>query len=156
MNAVVNVLIPRRIWIEKQDAENDVCDVIVEMEDGIYYTAMFCTPPYLERQMDLSYEVSKSTADTPAVRYTTLETPHVFVPQLTMEVIEDTIDNLLSLDTFGTVFTQVSDQDGNEPDYAFLKRHAGKRASAEIAAVVLNEVLITQTDVETTEPTTVA
>lgn len=156
MNAVVNVLIPRRIWIEKQDAENDVCDVIVEMEDGIYYTAVFCTPPYLERQMDLTYEVSTSTADTPAVRYATLETPHVFVPHLTLELIEDTIDNLLALDTFGTIFTQVSDQDGHESDFSLLQQNAGKRASAEIAAVVLNEVLITQADVDTTEPTTVA
>lgn len=135
------------------DVENDACDVIVEMDNGIIYTAMFCTVPYLERQMDLSYEVSKTTPDTLPVRFAALETPHVLVANLERDTIEDTLDNLLALGTFASVFTQVTDDEDDELDYEF---QPGKRATAEIAAVVLNEVLITQSDSTPTSTTTVA
>jgi hypothetical protein len=135
MKSGLNLQIPRRIWVEMHDkAEKLACDVIVEMENGAYYTAPFVTLPYLERQMQLSYEVSKTLPDTPAVHYAALETPHIIVTNLKLDTIEDTIDNLLALDTFESVFTQVTDDDG------------GKHATAEVAAVVLNEVLMVEAD----------
>jgi hypothetical protein len=143
MNPVA-LLIPNRIWIETHDrAMNDSCDVIVEMEDGLVYTAMFVTLPYLERQMRLSYDMCKSLPDVPAVQYATLETPHIIVPDLSREVIDDTIDNLLALDTFSTLFTQVSDFEEDFP----MPSTSGKRATAEVAAVVINEVLVCEGDI---------
>jgi hypothetical protein len=144
MKSGLSLQIPKRIWIEMHDkAETDACDVIVEMESGAYYTAPFVTLPYLQRQMDLSYEVSKTLPDTPPVHYATLETPHIIVANLNRDMIEDTIDNLLALDTFESVFTQVTDEDGGEHESS---RRSGKRATAEVAAVVLNEVLMVEGD----------
>lgn len=139
MMSVVDV--PEHIWIEIQDsAEADACDVIVKMENGAYYTAVFVTLPFLQRQMDLSYEVSKQLPDTTPVRYAALETPHILVSDLRRETIEDTIDNLLALDIFENLFTQVTDDSGREAE-ASAK---GKRATEEIAAVVVNEVLVVE------------
>lgn len=144
MRSGLSLQIPKHIWIEMHDkAENDACDVIVEMESGTYYTAPFVTLPYLQRQMDLSYEVSKTLPDMPPLRYATLEMPHIIVTDLNRETIEDTIDNLLTLDTFESVFTQVTDDEGNEHEPV---RRSGKRATAEVAAVVLNEVLVVEGD----------
>ena len=144
MKSGLSLQIPKHIWIEMHDkADNAACDVIVEMESGTYYTAPFVTLPYLQRQMDLSYEMSKTLPDTLPVRYSTLETPHIIVANLNRETIEDTIDNLLALDTFESVFTQVTDEDGGEHEQPI--RH-GKRATAEVAAVVLNEVLVVEGD----------
>lgn len=135
--------VPERIWIEMQDrAEADACDVIVRMENGAYYTAVFVTLPYLQRQMDLSYEVSKQLPDTTPVRYAALETPHILVADLSRETIEDTIDNLLALDIFVNLFTQVTDDGSREGDSA----DTGKRTTEEIAAVVLSEVLVVEGD----------
>lgn len=155
----VTLHIPRRIFVEMHDSlEKDACDVIVEMENGMYYTAMFCTLPYLERQMKLSYEVSLTLPDTPPVHYAALETPHIIVPDLNRDTIEDTIDNLIALDIFESMFTQVTDEDGNEPAYERLANHPGKRATAEVAAVVFNEVLRVEPTTSTGDPaeTTVA
>lgn len=140
MNAAA-LLIPKRIWLEKHTEAGtyDACDVIVEMENGTFYTAVFVIPSYLSRQMDLSYEVSKSLPDTPPVRYAALETPHVIVSDLNIETIEDTVDNLLALDTFATLFTQVNDEDGETA--APVSQTKVKRATTEVAAVVLTEVL---------------
>lgn len=139
MMSVVDV--PEHIWIEMQDsAEADACDVIVRMENGAYYTALFVTVPFLQRQMDLSYEVSKQLPDTTPVRYAALETPHILVADLQRETIEDTIDNLIALDIFENLFTQVTDDGGRED--ALAKK--GKRATEEIAAVVVNEVLVVE------------
>lgn len=140
-----HLLSPKGVWVEQHDG--DACDVIVQMENGAYYTAVFVTLPYLARQMDLGYEVSKQLPDAQPVRYATLETPHVLVATLDRELIEDTIDNLLALDTFESLFTLVTDDESDE----VLKRlgRAGKRATAEVAAVVFNEVLL----VEETTPT---
>ena len=126
-------VMPRRIWVEKQDADRDACDVVVEMEDGNYYTAAFVTLPYLRRQMELSLEVSKQFPDTTALPYAVMDTPHIVVETLSRDVIEDTIDNLLALDTFETVFTPVLDH--QELDVEQRLR------TAEVTAVVLNEVL---------------
>jgi hypothetical protein len=147
---------PRQIWVELHDQnERDACDVIVEMEDGAYYTAVFVTLPYLQRQMVLSYDVCTTLPDTAPVRYATLETPHIVVADLNRETIEDTIDNLLALDTFHSVFTQVTDEQGNELVRAqHDASHTPKRATAEVAAVVLNEVLITSSaELDDTSPT---
>jgi hypothetical protein len=119
--------------------------VIVKMENGEYYAAVFVTLPYLERQMELSYAVSKQLPDVMPVRYAVLETPHILVADLSRETIEDTIDNLLALDIFENLFTQVTDGDGNEYEQP-AQRKKGKRATAEVAAVVLTEVLLVEGD----------
>ncbi len=148
----VNLLIPKRVWVEMHDrSECDSCDVIVQMENGAYYTAVFVTLPYLAHQMDLGYEVSKQLPDTSPVRYATLETPHIVMEAMSRELIEDTIDNLIALDTFESLFTQVTDDKGNERVTRVVGR--GKRATAEVAAAVLSDVLLVE---ETTTPTTVA
>lgn len=138
--------IPRKVLIETQDTvENrDVCDVIVEMEDGNIYTSMFVTVPYLNRQMDLSYAMSKQLEDTPAVRYAAMETPHVLVDNLKRDTIEDTIDNLLALDVFGSLFTQVTEDPEDTQDARTTGN--GKRATTEVAAVVLSDVLVVAGD----------
>lgn len=146
MNLLQSLAIPERIWIEMHDAaEADACDVIVEMEDGAYYTAMFVTTPYLERQMDLSYQIGKHLPDTPAVRYAAFETPHILVPNLNRDTIEDIIDNLLALDTFYTMFTQVTEDENAADEVEFstvpVTKSSGKLATAEVAAVVVTEVL---------------
>lgn len=142
MVAVSSLMIPKRIWIEMHDpVEADACDVIVEMENGAYYTAVFVTLPYLARQMDLNRDVSRQLPDTLPVRFTTLETPHIIVADLNRDTIEDTLDNLLVLDTFEAVFTQVTDENGNEYPHTSGRGRSSKRATAEVAAVVLNEVL---------------
>ncbi|MBE2272014.1 MAG: hypothetical protein IAE80_27515 [Anaerolinea sp.] len=143
--------IPERIWIEMHDNGNlqpDACDVIVRMDDGSYFTAVFVTLPFLARQMDLSYEVGKGLPYNPPVRYAALETPHIIVQDLGRDTIEDTIDNLLALDVFENLFTQVTDEEGDE--FAKPRSRKGKRATAEVAAVVLNEVLMVQDDTTTT------
>ncbi|MDZ4766996.1 MAG: hypothetical protein SGI73_20855 [Chloroflexota bacterium] len=144
MNLLQSFAIPERIWIEMHDPM-DACDVIIEMEDGAYYTAMFVTLPHLERQMDLSYQIGKNLPDMPAARYAAFETPHILVPDLSRDTIEDTIDNLLALDTFYTLFTLVTDdKDHDTFDLTFIApvgMSGGKRATSEVAAVVVTEVL---------------
>jgi hypothetical protein len=143
MMSVVDI--PEHIWLEMHDrVEADACDVIVKMENGEYYTAVFATLPYLQRQMDLSYEVGKQLPDTTPIHYAALETPHVLVASLNRETIEDTVDNLLALDIFENLFTQVTDDEGNE--YERPEKPKGKRATAEVAAVVLTEVLQVEGD----------
>lgn len=135
--------IPKRMWIEMYDSqERDGCDVIVEMETGMVYTAMFVTLNYLRRQMDLSYAMSKQLPDTPAVHYVALEAAHVLVQDLERDTIEDTIDNLLALDVFEAFFTQVTDE---EPENGQPVPN-GKRATTEMAAVVISEVLGLESD----------
>lgn len=142
--------LPVQIWIEMQDPlEQDACDVIVKMENGQYYAAVFVTLPYLARQMDLSYEVCKEMRYAAPVRYVALETPHILISRCDREIIEDTIDNLLSLDTFESLFTQVTEDDD------LADPVGGKRATAEVAAVVVSEVLRVE-DVDAVVTTTVA
>ncbi|MBL8131506.1 MAG: hypothetical protein L6Q98_07555 [Anaerolineae bacterium] len=128
---------PVQIWVEMHDPnERDACDVIVKMENGQYYAAVFVTLPYLARQMDLSYEMCKEIPYATPVRYAALETPHILISRCDRESIEDTIDNLLMLDVFENLFTQVT-EDEDLPDVA-----NGKRATTEVAAVVVSEVLL--------------
>lgn len=139
------VEVPESIWIEMHDpAEQDACDVIVKMENGGYYTAMFVTLPFLSRQMELSYEVSKELPYTTPIHYAVFETPHVLVSDLTRDTIEDTIDNLLALDVFENLFTRVTEED--EDEVVSRTRDKGKRATTEVAAVVVSEVLKAQGD----------
>lgn len=134
MNIEIALAMPKRIWVEMhEEVDPDSCDVIVEMEDGKYYTAMFVTLPYLRRQMELSFEVGRQLDDAPAVRYAALETPHILVENLDRETIEDTIDNLIALDTFESLFTRVLDEDEDDVNQ--------RARTAEMAAVVLTEVL---------------
>ncbi|GIL13346.1 MAG: hypothetical protein BroJett038_20660 [Chloroflexota bacterium] len=131
--------IPKHVWIETQDEEFDACDVIVEMESGKIYTAAFVTIPYLQRQMQLGYLMGKQMTDVPPVRYAMMETPHIVVEDLSRDAIEDTIDNLLALDTFESLFTLVT-----EDESAARTTTGGKRATTEVAAVVLSDVLVVE------------
>lgn len=136
----MSLLLPKYVWIEWSDVSaKDVCDVIVEMEDGILYTAVFVMIDYLHRQMDFSYAMSKQLPDTPPVRYVALETPHVVVENMSRDTIEDTIDNLLTLDVFEAFFTQVNEDE--QPQLAGRTTNNGKRATTEVAAVVISDVL---------------
>lgn len=140
---IPDVQIPRRIWLEMLDpAERDACDVIIEMENGMMYTAVFVTLDYLRRQMDLSYEVSKQFPDTTPVRYVALDAPHVLVGNLERDTIEDTIDNLLALEVFEGFFTQVTE---DETENA-VTADKGKRATTEVAAVFISDVLSVESD----------
>jgi hypothetical protein len=141
----MTLLMPRRVWRElPASGDTDSCDVLVEMEDGIVYTAAFVTVPYFERQMRLSYEVSKSLPECMPLSYMTVETPHVVVPDLAPDTIEDAIDNMIALDTFPGIFTQVSENEPAEPARApaLTILNPGKRATAEVAAVIIDEVLV--------------
>ncbi|HLV33609.1 MAG TPA: hypothetical protein VKY59_00785 [Spirillospora sp.] len=136
-------MIPRHIWIELlEETESDSCDVIVEMEDSRVFTAMFVTMPYLQRQMDFNYQMSKQLPDVPPVRYVTLETPHILVENLQRDTIEDTIDNLIALDMFEGFFTLVTE---DEPENG-RTTSLGKRATTEVAAVLINEALAVNGD----------
>jgi hypothetical protein len=123
---------PKRIWVEMHDEDDSACDVIVEMEDGGYYSALFVTLSYLRRQMALSYDVGLHMQYTPAVRYAAMETPQILVDSLDHDTIEDAIDNLIALDTFETFFARVIEEEDDRD---------GRIRTAEVAAVVLNEVL---------------
>jgi len=132
-------MIPMHIWIEQaDDSEQDACDVIVELEDGRLYTAMFVTLPYLHRQMDLSLHMAKQL-DLPPVRYTALETPHIVLEDLNREIVEDAIDSMIASDVFECSFTLVTENE--DPSANGRTSSDGKRASSEVAAVVINEVL---------------
>ena len=78
--------------------------------------------------------------DMPAVRYTALETPHIVVESLKRDTLEDTIDNMLALDVFEGCFTLVNDDENTRTT------GDGKRATTEVAAVVINEVLTVHVD----------
>ncbi len=146
---MVSAFIPKHVWIEWHDPnEPDARDVIVQMDDGAMYTALYVTFGYLERQMLLSYEASRQLPDTPPVYHAVIDTPHVLVPRLDRDVIEDSIDNLLALDTFESVFTLVTDDE----EVAELKANngSGKRATQEIAAVMLSEALLVEQDTDDT------
>lgn len=143
MNPIA-LLMPRRVWLEMPaTGDTDSCDVLVEMEDGAVFTAAFVTTPYFERQMRLGYEVSKSLPDMMPLAYATVETPHVVVADLNAETIEDAIDNMIALDTFLGIFTQVTESEPAEPVKmpALTPISTGKRATAEVAAVIIDEVL---------------
>jgi len=55
--------------------------------------------------MQASREVAHDIANMPPVRFVAIETPHVIVDTLDQDTIEDTIDNLMTLGVFESVFT---------------------------------------------------
>lgn len=133
---------PSRVLIEVHGSDNDARDVIVEMEDGVIYTAVFVTMAYLHRQMELTMEVCQQLPDTTPVRFATLDTPHIVVEGLDRDTIEDTIDNLLAMEVFASVFTQVT-EDENDTETT-TTNGSGRRATQEVAAVVLSDVLVVE------------
>jgi hypothetical protein len=147
---VVSIHLPMKVWIEYHEGDNDVqtsCDVLVKMDDGNIYTAHFVTLQHLRRQMDLSYAVTSTIEYTPAVRFATLDHPHILVERLDREIIEDTIDNLLAQDTFESLFMQVTEDEAAQTDVAYrTTSHTGTRATQELAAVVLSDVLVVESD----------
>lgn len=112
----------KHIWIEHQDAlgfdpARDSTDVLVLTEDDELWSASFVTIPYLQRQMQASREVAHDIANMPPVRFVAIETPHVIVDTLDQDTIEDTIDNLMTLGVFESVFTlHYNDNDSAQSD----------------------------------------
>jgi hypothetical protein len=142
--------IPKQLWVEWHDLnEPEARDVILEMEDGAMYTALYVTFGYLERQMMLSHDLSRQVPDAPPVYHAVLDTPHVIVPNLDRDTIEDSIDNLLALETFESVFTLVTEKE-DQPQAAVPAPTTGKRATQEIAAVFVSSVLLVEDDDTTT------
>lgn len=131
---------PEKVWFELH-IEGDACDVIVRMDDGTVYTAMFATIAYLERQMDLNLRLSQEVDDTPPVRYAVFDTPHIVVEFLSRDAIEDTIDNLIALEVFESHFTRVTEDNRHT---STRTSNGGRRATQEVAAVVIEDVLLVE------------
>lgn len=129
---------PEKVWFELH-REKDACDVLVEMDDGTVYTALFAVSAYIKRQMDLQFQVTQQLEDTPQVRYCVIDTPHILVEDLTRDNIEDTIDNLMALDVFESHFTRVTEHQDTTRTI-----NVGRRATQEVAAVVISDVLVVQ------------
>ncbi len=141
-DVISDLRMPSNVWVERHADDTDARDVIVEMEDGVMYTAVFVTLPYLQRQMELSFQFSKQLPDSTPTRFAALDTPHIVLEQLDRETIEDTIDNLIAMGTFTSVFTQVT-EDQNTTDTTTTNGN-GRRATQEVAAVVLSDVLVVE------------
>ena len=120
--------------------EGDACDVLVRMDDKSVYTATFVTINYLQRQIELSYQVTRQLPDAPAVRYAVIDTTHIIVESLDKATIEDTIDNLIALDVFESYFIRVTE----DPAEDTRTNSDGRRATKEVAAVVISDVLVVQ------------
>jgi hypothetical protein len=106
----------KRVWIDQSSDEGfdpvrDNADVLVETEDGLMWSASFVTIPYLQRQMELSRDVANDAGNMSPVRFIAIETPHVVVDNLSQDAIEDTIDNLMTLGIFESVFALYSDEE---------------------------------------------
>jgi hypothetical protein len=95
---------------------------------------------WIEMHSDAQELDSKQLPDAPPVRYAVLETPHIVVDNLNRDTIEDTIDNLLALDVFEGLFTLVTEHD----ETPTTTTNTGKRATTEVAAVVLSDVLVVE------------
>ncbi len=134
------MMVPEKIWCEMH-SEKDACDVIVQMENGAVFTALFATIPYIHRQMELTLMMTEGVPNTPPVRYAALDTAHVMVENLEQTTIEDAIDNLMTQDTFESIFTRVT-EDENTNDVRTI--NDGKRATQEVATVVIEDVLVVE------------
>jgi len=132
------LIVPEEIYCEMDD-EGDACDVIVRMEDGSMYTALFATLSYIHRQLDLTWMVTGSIPETPAVRYAVLDTPHIIIERLCLDLIEDTIDNLVAQDVFESLFTRVTEIEPQPAPAAATKSHFTTQA---IAQAVIDDVLV--------------
>lgn len=129
---------PEKIWFELH-REKDACDVLVQMDDGTVYTALFALSAYLQRQMDLQFQVTQQLDDTPQVRYCVIDTPHIIVEELSHDIIEDTIDNLIALEVFESHFIRVTENADSS-----RTMDGGRRATQEVAEVVISDVLVVQ------------
>jgi hypothetical protein len=65
------------------------------------------TLAHLQREMQLSLDVTQQHAALAPTAFIALETPHVVVAELTPENIEDVVDNLMALGVFETVFVEI-------------------------------------------------
>lgn len=147
----INLLMPNRVWIEIHAGDAEARDVIVEMDDGNMYTAVFVTPQYLKRQMELTYDLCRQLPDTMPAHFAALDVPHIVVESLERSLIEDTIDNLLAMEIFEGVFTLVTedeDEDFNTSASTPTTNGNGRRATQEVAAVVVSDVLVVEEDEE--------
>lgn len=130
-----------RVYIERHADNNHACDVIVKMSDGTIYTCLFVTLQYLRRQMEINYLFCRQVEDSVPVRFAALDTPHLLVEKLDRDTIEDSIDNLVALDIFETLFTRVTTIEGEHPTAEAPALESG-RTTQEVAAVVISEVLV--------------
>ncbi|MDX2075050.1 MAG: hypothetical protein SFZ02_01355 [bacterium] len=135
-----DVFIPNRILIEVRADDPEARDVIIELDNGVIYTGVFITLNYLKRQMELTQQLTQQLEDTVPTRFAALDTPHIVVETLARDSIEDTIDNLLAMDIFESYFTQVTDS----PEEEAKGTSNGQRATQEVAAVVLSDVLVVE------------
>jgi hypothetical protein len=141
VNNEIRLHTPDKIWLELH-RDLDACDVLICMDDGTVYTALFATLNYLQRQMDFNYQVTQELSDTPEVRYCVIDTPHIMVEELTRDIIEDTIDNLIAQDVFESHFTRVTEHEDDTTNTRTI--NDGKRATQEIATVVISDVLLVE------------
>ena len=132
------LIVPDEILCEMHE-EGDACDVIVRMDDGAVYTALFATLSYIHRQLSLTWLVTDSIPHTPPVRYAVLDTPHIIVEELQLKTIEDTIDNMVAQDVFESLFTRVTEEDGADAKREFK---TSGHTTQEIAQAVIEEVLV--------------
>jgi hypothetical protein len=133
---IVSLRTPEKIWLE-MNREKDGCDAIVSMDDGTVYTALFVTLDYLKRQLHLNQQMTRMMDDMPSVRYAVIDTPHILVDDLSRDIIEDTIDALIAQDVFESHFTLVTEE-------GEVQTVDSKRATKEVAAVIVKEVLVTE------------
>ncbi len=140
---IANIQMIQKIWIELHQDSNDARDVIVQFEDGSIFTALFVTPDYFKRQMELSYQLAQQIPDAMPVKFAALDTPHVLLEKLDRELIEDTIDTLMAMDIFESLFTRVTETP-DEVEQTDTLTISGRRATQEVAAVVLQDVLVVE------------
>ncbi len=121
-------MLVKRVWIEPAtaagfDPTTDSVDVLVEMEDNALWQAHFVTLAHLRQEMQLSLDVARQhDRALAATQFIALETPHVVVEQLTLDVIEDVVDNLMALGVFESVFNPANLAPEREELLARLER----------------------------------
>lgn len=140
---LINIQMIQKIWIELHQDSDAARDVIVQFEDGSIFTTLFVTPEYFKRQMELSYQLAQQIPDAMPVKFVALDTPHVLLEKLDREMIEDTIDTLVAMDIFESLFTRVTETP-DEVEQADTLTSGGRRATQEVAAVVLQDVLVVE------------
>ncbi len=121
-------MLVKRVWLEPApgvgfDPVNDSADVLVEMEDEELWQAHFVTLGHLRQEMQLSLDVARQhDRSLSATQFIALETPHIVVEQLTLDVIEDVVDNLMALGVFESVFNLCDLEPEREDLLAWLER----------------------------------
>lgn len=103
----------KRVWIDSEpeigfDPKTDSADVLAEMEDGRLWQAHFVTLAHVQQELALSLEVARNTPALAPRQFLAMEMAHVIVEELTPEVIEDVVDNLMALGVFESVFAECS------------------------------------------------